>query len=93
MNKLDAITEELSKYNATFNDGFSSHVIEKIQDRKSNGSVDIMKITQWVTLSGIASVSLLLLMIYFTEGSLNMDAVVGLINYSPDEPLLTSLTL
>jgi hypothetical protein len=32
-------------------------------------------------------------MIYFTEGSLNMDAVVGLINYSPDEPLLTSLTL
>jgi hypothetical protein len=38
-----------------------------------------------VALSGVAAIFILLFSIYYTDGSLSLDALYGLYEYAPDE--------
>lgn len=91
--KTDIILDSLGSYNPKFEEGFSDRVIEKITNInvEDTGKNDLGLFFKWITLSGVAAVLILLLMVYFTEGSLHSDAIIGLLNYSPDEPLFASL--
>jgi hypothetical protein len=91
--KADILLDELGNYSPEFEDGFSSRVMDKINElhesEKSKSEFGLF--LRWISISGVAAVILLLIMIYFNEGTLNIDAIYGLLDYSPDEPLLASL--
>ncbi len=92
--KNEKLTEILLNHNPEFNDGFSERVINKIKlVSTTNKKIenDFISAFRWVALSGVAAILLLLITVYFTDGMFTTDAVVGLLNYSPDEPLLAEL--
>ena len=93
MDKTDQLLQEMANYKPEFKSGFSGRVMDKIDtiDEQKSQVPDFNKFLGWISLSGVAAIIVLLFMVYFSEGSLNIDAIYGLMDYSPDEPLLTSL--
>ncbi len=53
--------------------------------------MEFYNIFRWVALSGVAAIIILLFTVYITEGSFSADALIGLMEYTSDEPLLTSV--
>ena len=97
MSKLkntDELSSFLSSYNPTYLDGFANRVMAGIEseiNNKTNSDTEFYNIFRWVAASGIAAIVVLLLSVYITEGSFTADALYGLINYSPDEPIIAYL--
>jgi len=95
MSKLknkDKLSSFLSDYNPTFTDGFANRVMDKIKNNNiTNENTEFYNIFKWVAISGVAAIILLLFSIYITEGAFTADALYGLANYTPDEPLITLL--
>ena len=97
MNKLnnkEKVIELLSRHNPSFNDGFTDRVIDRINSEGSyieNTDTDFYSIFRWIAISGVAAIILLLFTVYLTDGTFSSDAIYGILNYSPDEPLLASL--
>ncbi len=90
--KTENIIEEMANFNPEFKEGFSARVMEKIEGMENQQQLpQFNRFISWISLSGATAIILLLLMVYSTDGTLNMDAIYGLLNYSPDEPLLASL--
>jgi hypothetical protein len=89
----DNLSELLSEYRPKFRSGFSNRVISKLEAGKLRieEDSDLYAPFRWVAISGIAAIVLLLFTVYFTDGYINTDAIFGILNYSPDEPLLSSL--
>lgn len=90
----DKLSKILSEYNPSFHDGFAKRVMEGVEaetSRNKNEDIEFYKIFKLVALSGVAAIILLLFTVYFHEGSFTADAFYGLHDYTPDEPLLTSL--
>ncbi len=91
--RADKIINELPNYKPSFKEGFSKRVMERINDVDAEiyylheyGSYLL-----WVTLSGVAAILLLLMVIYYNDGTLQSDAIFGILDYSPDDPYLASL--
>ncbi len=95
MSKLkntDELSGFLSGYNPAFTDGFANRVMDKIENNNvKNKDIEFYNIFRWVALSGVAAIIILLFSVYFTEGSFTADAFYGLVNYTPDEPIIASL--
>jgi|AntAceMinimDraft_2_1070361.scaffolds.fasta_scaffold00472_16 hypothetical protein len=94
MNKPDVVDELsniLSEYNPAFSDGFAQRVMKNIESKKKNAEMEFYNIFRWVALSGVAAIIILLFTVYITEGSFSADALIGLMEYTSDEPLLTSV--
>ncbi len=91
----DELTELLSDYNPSFKTGFSNRVIEKIESEKLKvkEDSDLYTTFRWFVISGVAAIILLLFTVYLADGYINADAVFGLYNYSPDEPLLSYMDI
>ncbi len=86
---LEQIRARLSGYQADFSSDFSNEIISKIYD--FNQQDDFIKLFRAIALSGVAAILLILLTIYFTDGSLGLDALYGLTGYSPNEELFSYL--
>lgn len=82
------ISDLLAAHNPSFDPGFSNRVMAKIANIKDD--TDIISIFRWIALSGVAAIILLMLTVYFTEGSFSADAIYGIINFSDEESLLTA---
>ena len=92
LNNTDELSSFLSGYNPAFTDGFANRVMDKIENSKiTNEDIEFYNVFRWVALSGVAAIILLLFSVYFTEGSFTPDAFYGLVNYTPDEPIIASL--
>ncbi len=95
MSKLkntDELSSFFSGYNPTYSNGFANRVMDKIEDSiVKNKDTEFYNIFRWVALSGVAAIVLLLFSVYFTEGAFTADAFYGLVNYTPDEPIIASL--
>lgn len=89
----DNLSNILSGYNPTFRSGFAQRVLRKIESEKNDTGRVFYNIFRWVALSGVAAILLLLFTVYLTDGSFSADALFGLTEYTPDEPLLTSVNL
>ncbi len=90
----DKLFEILSNHNPEYNEGFNDRVISKINSNSTTDNIsdnDFVSIFRWVALSGVAAIILLLFTVYFTDGMFSADALVGILDYSPDEPLLATL--
>ncbi len=92
--KEDKLSNIFSKYNPAYSDGFAERVLRSIEeekDLKEKTDIEFYKIFKLVALSGVAAIILLLFSVYIIEGSFSPDAFYGLMDYSPDEPILNSL--
>ena len=86
---LEQIRARLSSYQADFSSDFSTKIISKIHGY--NKQDDFVILFRAIALSGVAAILLILLTIYFTDGSLGLDALYGLTGYSPNEELFSYL--
>jgi hypothetical protein len=94
INSIEELSSLLSGYNPTFSDGFDNRVMDSIVEensKESNEDMVFYNIFRWVALSGVAAIIVLLFSVYITEGSFTADAFYGLLNYTPDEPIIASL--
>ena len=93
MDKTEQLLKEMANYRPEFREGFSGRVMENIDnvDEEESQIPDFNRFLGWISLSGVAAIIGLLFMVYFAEGTIDIDAIYGLIDYSPDEPLLTSM--
>jgi len=96
MNKSDIkdeLSDILSSYNPTFTEGFTERVIQSVgvEDIEEETEIAFYNIFRWVALSGVAAIIMLLFTVYLTEGTFSEDAFYGLMYYTPDEPVITSL--
>lgn len=87
--ELDDIRSMLSAYQPRFTDDFQQNIVNQVFEAAPRK--DFVRLFKAIALSGVAAVFILLLSIYFTDGSLNIDAIYGLSNYTPDEELFTYL--
>ena len=85
---LDKMRKRLAGFEANFDPGFADDVMNAIQNANKN-QIDSLQLTfnifKRVALSGVAAVIILLFTIYFTDGSLSLDAIFGLSDYAPAE--------
>jgi hypothetical protein len=87
--ELENLRVLFSDYQPEFSEDFQQNILDRIyHSAKPNEFFQLFKA---VALSGVAAILLILLTIYFTDGSLNIDAIYGLSNYTPDEELFTYL--
>ena len=90
---LDKLSNILSNYNPAFSAGFADRVMKSIEledKREEKIVIEFYNIFKLVALSGVAAIIILLFSVYITEGSFSADAFYGLMDYTANEPILTS---
>jgi len=93
-NNNTELEDLFSGYSPTYSDDFTNRVIKRIENDSSKGvhtDNEFYNIFRWIALSGIAAIIFLIFTVYITEGSFTADAFYGIINYTPDEPIIASL--
>ena len=84
-----ALRENLSAMKTGFSSGFEQKVMESIRKEKNPVSTfEILPIFRAVAFSGIAAILIVLIGVYFADGSLNFDSIMGIGRYAPDLGLL-----
>ena len=89
----DNLSNILSNHNPKYSIGFADRVMKSIElekNRREKLDIEFYNIFKLVALSGVAAIIILLFSVYITEGSFSADAFYGLLDYTPDEPILTS---
>lgn len=83
------IKTSLENTNYSFNNGFSKRVMHKIASIEN----DLWGSFKSIAISSAAAIVLILLSIYFIDGSLNLDAIFGLHGYSVEEEFYSFLNI
>lgn len=80
---------------ASFESGFADRVMQRLETEPAAPpkSVEMYGIFKRVAITGIAAIIALLIAIYFIDGSLTLNAVLGISGYSPDGAALSVLNL
>jgi len=84
--KLDKLRTKVADFDADFSSGFTERLMHRIA---GESGLAFLTVFRTVALSGVAAIILVLLTVYFVDGSLNLDSLLGLNGYTPDLGLLT----
>ena len=90
---IESMRKTLGNFTPEFETGFSDRVMQQLESIKSRTSLPIYSIFKRVALSGAAAIIALLISIYYTDGSLSLDALYGLYEYAPDEAAVSFFNL
>ena len=83
------LRENLSNVKTNFSSGFEQNVMHLIaQEKTLVTTFEIYPIFRAVAFSGIAAILIVLVGVYFADGSLNFDSIMGISRYAPDLGLL-----
>ncbi len=83
------LREDLGTVKADFSGGFEQKVMNAIrQEKNPAGNFEILPIFRTVAFSGIAAILIVLIGVYFADGSLTFDSIMGIGRYAPDLGLL-----
>ncbi|UBM62771.1 hypothetical protein LA303_02030 [Candidatus Sulfidibacterium hydrothermale] len=83
---LDKIRHDFSTWSPDFQPGFT----EKVMMRMAGENPFVFRsVFRAVALSGVAAIILVLLSVYFMDGSLNLDSLLGIHGYAPDLGMLS----
>ncbi len=86
------LRESLSATRTDFSTGFDQKVMNRIrQEEQPARTFELYPVFRTVAFSGLAAILIVLVGIYFTDGSLNLDAIMGISKYAPDLGLLAFL--
>jgi hypothetical protein len=83
---LDRVNQDLSEWEAGFAPGFAERVLLRIAGETP---FVFQSVFRAVALSGVAAIVLILLSVYFMDGSLNLDSLLGINGYAPDLGMLS----
>lgn len=90
---IESMRKTLGKFTPEFEAGFSDRVMQQVENINFNTSIPIYSVFKRVALSGAAAIIALLISIYYTDGSLSLDALYGLYEYAPDEAAVSFFNL
>ena len=90
---IESMRKMFGNVSPEFDAGFSERVMQKVEIDKSKSSFPVYSIFKRVALSGAAAIIALLISIYYTDGSLSLDALYGLYEYAPDEAAVSFFNL
>lgn len=93
--ELEQMRNLLTGQEASFESGFADRVMDRLQTEKvtSSKTIEMYSIFKRVAMVGIAAIIALLITIYYIDGSLTLDAVLGISGYSPDGAELSVINL
>ena len=79
------LRENLKAVEADFSTGFEQKVMLALrQDKNPAISFEILPVFRTVAFSGIAAILVVLIGVYFADGSLTFDSIMGISRYAPD---------
>ena len=93
--EFEQMRKMLGSQESSFKSGFADRVMERLEEEPATPSktVEMFSIFKRVAIVGIAAIIALLITIYYIDGSLTLDAVLGISGYSPDGAELSVLNL
>lgn len=83
----------LSNTDFKFDKGFADDVVENIMPAEKDFFIGFYNIFSRVALSGVAAIILFLVSIYFIDGSLNIETIQGIAEYTPGDEELSLLNI
>ncbi len=83
--ELDRLRHEMASWQPDFHPGFTELVMQRI----AGETFAFRSVFRAVALSGVAAIVLVLLSVYFMDGSLNIDSLLGINGYAPDLGMLS----
>ncbi len=87
----DGFIRKLSRFQPEFSQGFEENLMKRLASTEVDKTADIIPIFRIFALSGVAAIGLLMIGLYFSNGSLNLDSLLGIGGYTPDMGLLSFL--
>ncbi len=84
--ELDRLRHRLSDYRPDFSASFYEKVMARFPEERVSVFLSVFRA---VALSGVAAIVLVLLAVYFMDGSLNIDTLLGINGYAPDLGMLS----
>jgi len=90
---IETMRKTLGNFSPEFKTGFSDRVMQQVENIDFRTSIPIYSVFKRVALSGAAAIIALLISIYYTDGSLSLDALYGLYEYAPDEAAVSFFNL
>ncbi|MBN2615429.1 MAG: hypothetical protein JXR71_07015 [Bacteroidales bacterium] len=89
-NSVASLRHRLFKQDSSFSAGFEDQLMDKIRENKAASNIFTIKPTfRAVALSGVAAIVVVLISVYFIDGSLTIDSLMGINSYNPDLGMLT----
>lgn len=76
-----------------FAEGFSDRVMSNIEKTKPEFFIGFYNAFVRVAIAGVAAIFLILLAIYFVDGSITLDSLYGIAEYAPEETELNFFEL
>jgi hypothetical protein len=89
LNDHRRIKDSLLEIDTDFNAGFSDRVMMGVNKE----SIDLMGSFKSIAFSSVAAIALLLISIYFMDGSINIDSIFGLHGFSVEEEFYSFLDI
>jgi len=83
------ISEALSNSDFKFKEGFSDRLMQKLDKQ----NIDLFSRFKRIGYTAAAAVAILVVSVYFTDGSLSLDAFYGLQNYSAEQEFYSLLNI
>ena len=91
--EIERMREMLGNQKPSFESGFADRVMERLEKEPvaPPKTIEMFSVFKRVAIAGIAAIIVLLLAIYYIDGSLTLDALLGISGYSPDGAELSVL--
>ena len=83
---MDNVRTKIAAFDADFSTGFTERLMQRVASERG---FTFLAIFRAFALSGVAAIILVLLTIYFVDGSLNLNSLLGITGYTPDLGLLS----
>jgi uncharacterized membrane protein len=82
--EIEKMRNMLEDYRPLISNDFTAKVMNKIENRKT-----FYTVFKYLVMTGVAAIILLLVTIYFTDGTVSYETLSGLSGYTPETDLLS----
>lgn len=89
MDEYELIRKSLAGSDFSFGKGFSHNLMQKLEKPR----LDLFGSFKNIAISSAAAIALLLISVYFMDGSVDLDALYGIHGYSVEEEFYSFLNL
>lgn len=89
MHDYELLRESLANTDFSFGKGFSDRIMQKLEKPQ----LDLFGSFKNIAISSAAAIALLLISVYFMDGSIDLDALYGIHGYSVEEEFYSFLNL
>ncbi len=84
--EVDNLRTQIANFNPDFSSGFTERIMQRIANETGFAFQTVFRT---IAFSGMAAIILVLLSVYYVDGSLNLNSLLGINGYAPDLGLLS----